>query len=70
MDKLISATIDYTRSRKTFGKPIIDNQAVHFRMAELHTEVELLRALLYRTVGMNKMCGSLIDIVQRWLGFF
>jgi len=51
MDKLIQMTIEYTRSRKTFGKPIIDNQVVHFRLAELQTEVELLRALLYRTVG-------------------
>jgi citronellyl-CoA dehydrogenase len=45
---IIEETIDYTRSRKAFGQSILDNQTVHFRLAELQTEVELLRALTYR----------------------
>ena len=45
---LIEATIDYTRGRKAFGQSILDNQVVHFRIAELATEVELLRSLVYR----------------------
>jgi citronellyl-CoA dehydrogenase len=45
---IIGATIDYTRNRKAFGQSILDNQVVHFRLAELQTEVELLRALIYR----------------------
>ena len=48
MDRAIEATIEYTRERKTFGQPIIDNQSVHFRLAELKTEVEALRSLVYR----------------------
>ena len=39
-----------TAKRKTFGQPIIDNQVIHFRIAELATEVELLRSLVYRAV--------------------
>jgi citronellyl-CoA dehydrogenase len=50
LDRLIDQTIAYTRERKTFGKPILDNQVVHFRLAELRTEVEALRALTYRAV--------------------
>jgi citronellyl-CoA dehydrogenase len=50
LDKLIDLTIDYTRTRHTFGKPILDNQYVHFRLAELRTEVECLRALTYSAV--------------------
>ena len=50
LDRLIDQTIDYTRQRKTFGRPILDNQVVHFRLAELRTEVEALRALTYRAV--------------------
>ncbi len=50
LDRLIDQTIDYTRQRQTFGKPILDNQVVHFRLAELRTEVEALRALTYRAV--------------------
>jgi len=43
----IGQTIAYTRERRAFGKSILDNQAVHFRLAELKTEVEALRALTY-----------------------
>ena len=50
MDKLIDATIAYCRDRHTFGSPLIDNQVIHFRMAELKTEVELVRSLVYRAV--------------------
>ena len=48
MERLIADTIEYTRNRKAFGKSILDNQVVHFRLAELATEIELLRALVYR----------------------
>lgn len=50
MDRLIDMTIDYTRDRKVFGQPVLDNQVVHFRLAELRTKVELLRSLVYRAV--------------------
>jgi citronellyl-CoA dehydrogenase len=50
LDSLIDQTIDYTRQRQTFGKPILHNQVVHFRLAELRTEVEALRSLTYRAV--------------------
>lgn len=47
MEACINATIDYTRERQAFGKSILDNQVVHFKMAELQTEIEALRALIY-----------------------
>jgi len=50
MEALIDATIAYCKERTTFGQPLIDNQVIHFRMAELRTEVEALRALCYRAV--------------------
>ena len=50
LDRLIDQTIEYTRQRRTFGKSVLDNQVVHFRMAELRTEVEALRSLTYRAV--------------------
>src|SRR5690606_31752334 len=48
----VRETIEYTRSRKTFGRPIIDNQVVHFTLAELSTEIEALRALVYRATEL------------------
>jgi citronellyl-CoA dehydrogenase len=50
LEKAIEDTIDYTRSRKAFGKPLLENQYIHFRLAELKTELELLRSLTYRAV--------------------
>jgi citronellyl-CoA dehydrogenase len=47
-ERIINATIEYTRGRTAFGRPILDNQVVHFRLAELQTEIELLRSLVYR----------------------
>ena len=50
MEACIDATIEYTRNRKAFGQSILDNQVVHYRLAELQTEVEALRALTYAAV--------------------
>ena len=47
-ETIINETIEYTRNRRAFGQSILDNQIVHFKLAELQTEVELLRALIYR----------------------
>ncbi len=47
LEACINATIEYTRERKAFGQSILDNQVVHYRFAELQTEVEALRALTY-----------------------
>jgi citronellyl-CoA dehydrogenase len=43
----IDQTIEYTRERQAFGHSVLDNQVVHFTLAELKTEVECLRALTY-----------------------
>ena len=45
---IIEETISYARQRKAFGQSILGNQTVHFKLAELQTEVELLRSLVYR----------------------
>src|SRR5438477_1459159 len=50
MERMIRMTIEYTAGRQAFGKSILDNQVVHFRLAELETKVELLRSHVYRTV--------------------
>ncbi len=46
----LDETIEYTRDRKIFGQSVLDNQVVHFRIAELQTEVECLRALTWKAV--------------------
>ncbi|XP_072910314.1 probable acyl-CoA dehydrogenase 6 [Hemitrygon akajei] len=51
MQNVIQETIEYTRHRKIFDQPVLHNQSVHFRLAELETEIELLRSLLYRCIA-------------------
>jgi len=52
LDHAVRDTIEYTRSRQIFGRPVLDNQVVHFTLAELQTEIEALRALVYRATEL------------------
>lgn len=52
MENILQETIKYTSERKIYNQRLLDNQIVHFRLAELSTEVELLRSLLHRAVGL------------------
>ena len=53
LEGCVDRTIEYCRERETFGQPLINNQAIHFRMAELQTEVEALRALTYQACELH-----------------
>jgi len=46
--ELINETADYLRQRIAFGKPLLDNQFIQYKLAELKTELEALRSLTYR----------------------
>lgn len=52
LQRAIDCTIAYTRERRAFGKPIIENQWVNFKLAEMQSEVEALNALNWRAVEM------------------
>ena len=52
MTMCIETTAEYARERKLFGASLLDNQWVHFKLAELKTEVEALRALTYRACDL------------------
>ncbi|WOP16811.1 acyl-CoA dehydrogenase family protein [Ottowia sp. SB7-C50] len=45
---LINETADYLRQRMAFGRPLLDNQFIQYKLAELKTELEALRSLTYR----------------------
>jgi citronellyl-CoA dehydrogenase len=52
MNNCIDATVAYARERKLFGASLVDSQWVQFKLAELKTEVECLRALTYRACDL------------------
>ena len=47
LTKCVELTTEYARSRMIYGKPLLDQQVVHFRLAELMTEIEALRGLVH-----------------------
>ena len=50
LENCVATTIDYVRDRHAFNAPLLDNQTVHFSLAEMQTEVECLRALTWQAV--------------------
>jgi len=64
LEVVVQATIDYTRQRQAFGSALLDNQVIHFRLAELQTEIEALRALLYRTVRLYDLNQNDKEVVK------
>ena len=52
-ERALADTIGYTGERHAFGRAILDNQVVHFRLAELATEIESLRALTWHAIEIH-----------------
>lgn len=48
LSNCIQWTVDYAQERRLFGSTLADQQWVQFKLAELKTEVESLRALTYQ----------------------
>ncbi len=50
--KVLELTVRYVKERKVFGKPLAFKQHVQFTLAELQTEIEMLRQLNHHCVRM------------------
>jgi citronellyl-CoA dehydrogenase len=53
-EKAVRDTVRYTQERKAFGKPLLANQWIQFKLGELLTEIEATRQLVY-------YCASLVE---------
>ena len=42
------AAVQYAKERETFGKPIIEHQAVSFRLADMATQIDAARLMVWR----------------------
>ncbi|MEE1620341.1 acyl-CoA dehydrogenase family protein [Zafaria sp. Z1313] len=47
----LDAAIAHVRDREAFGRPLIEQQSVLFRLADLETQLEAARTLLWRAAG-------------------
>lgn len=43
----------YSKIRKTFGKPISDHQAIQFKLADMATQIEAARLLIYKAANLK-----------------
>ncbi len=62
MDALVSATVEYTKTRVQFGRPIGSFQVLQHRMVDMYMEAEETRSLLY--MAAMKSAGGGADTSQ------
>ncbi len=62
--QLIDETANYLRQRTAFGKPLLDNQFIQFKLAELKTELEALRGLVYMATQTYINGGDVVELAS------
>lgn len=43
----------YARERKSFGRPIVEHQAIQFKLADMATQIEAARLLIYKAAWLK-----------------
>lgn len=64
MMHVLNETINYTRQRNLFGSTVLDQQVVHFTLAELKTEIEALRALVWQATETYVAGGDVTELAS------
>lgn len=49
----LDAALAYARERQAFGKPILEHQAIAFRLAEMATEIEVARQMCHHVARLK-----------------
>ena len=49
--------LDYAKERKAFGKPIVMHQAIAFKLANMATEIDAARLLIWRAAWLSRNGG-------------
>jgi butyryl-CoA dehydrogenase len=63
----LDASLAYAKERKTFGVPISKHQAIGFKLADMATEIELARTMVYRAASEYEHAGEQITDEVRML---
>jgi acyl-CoA dehydrogenase len=58
--KAMELAIEYAEQRRTFGKPLIEHQALAFRMAQMSARTEAARLVVYRSAWILDQGGQAI----------
>jgi butyryl-CoA dehydrogenase len=49
----LEAALQYAKERVAFGKPIIEHQAVNFRLADMATQIEVARQMVWHAASLR-----------------
>lgn len=58
--KAMELAVEYAEQRKTFGKPLIEHQALAFRLAQMSARTEAARLVVYRSAWILDQGGQAI----------
>ena len=61
MEAAVAATVEYTKDRKAFGKPVFDFQNTRFKLAEAATEARIAR--VYTDFCIEELVAGRLDAV-------
>jgi len=70
IERALAVTIDYVKERRTFGRPIIDNQAVKFKLAECKTEATVARIFVNHCIEQHlqrKLDAATASMAKYWI---
>jgi len=61
----LEESVQFAKARKAFGKAIGEFQAVQWMLADMHTEIEAARGLLYRAAHLKDSGGKMGSAASR-----
>lgn len=62
--ELIDDTVDYLRQRMAFGQPLLSNQVIQYKLAELKAEWAATRALVYQAAQEYLAGGDVVELAS------
>jgi alkylation response protein AidB-like acyl-CoA dehydrogenase len=51
----LEAAVKYAKEREAFGKPIVEHQAVAFRLADMATQIEVARQMVWHAASLRSV---------------
>ena len=57
----LDAATAYAKERQQFGRPIADFQAIRFQLAEMATEIEAARLMVYNAARLKDVCEPFLQ---------
>jgi len=61
----LDESVKFARARKAFGKAIGEFQAIQWMLADMHTEIEAARGLVYQAAGLKDTGGRMGSAASR-----